>query len=229
MTSWGGPCCAPTRSARSWPDSTPWSTCRPPMARGSTRPRRPRPPTRPCCHGPGSSWRGERAWSSTHRSRRRGGGARRRASRPTAEAELTELHCLLPAKVAAARLAQRAAEGGDASDATASIAGAMADEFEPWTSATSVGTLPPIDDVLPAVLDRLDAPLLRRTTSASRVAVDPGLRPALATRRTAQGATANAYGRRGRGQSIGSTAWRGTGTIGCGAGHRAVTSSNVVR
>ena len=81
------------------------------------------------------------------------------------DVELTELHCLLPAKVAAARLARRAAAASDASDATAPIAAAMADEFEPWPSATSVGTLPPIDDVLPAVLDRLDAPLLRRTTS----------------------------------------------------------------
>jgi hypothetical protein len=146
------------------------------------------------------------------------------------DAELTELHCLLPAKVAAARLAQRAAEGGDAADATASIAGAMADEFEPWTSATSVGTLLPIHDALPAVLDRLDAPLLRQHVGG-RVAVDPGLPPASATSwgpATAQGATANASDRRGRGQSTRSTAWRGTGTIGCGAGHRAVTSSNVV-
>lgn len=84
-----------------------------------------------------------------------------------ADVELTELHCLLPAKVAAARLARRAAAASDASDATAPIAAAMADEFEPWPSATSVGTLPPIDDVLPAVLDRLDAPLLRRISGVA--------------------------------------------------------------
>ena len=82
------------------------------------------------------------------------------------DAEHAELHCLLPASVAAARLARRAAEGRDASDATAAIAGEMAHEFEPWPSATAVGTLPPIEDVVPTVLDRLDAAVLRRTVGA---------------------------------------------------------------
>jgi predicted kinase len=80
--------------------------------------------------------------------------------------EHTELHCLLPASVAAARLAGRAAEGRDASDATASIAGEMAHEFEPWPGATAVDTLPPVEDVVPTVLDRLDAVVLRRTTTS---------------------------------------------------------------
>jgi predicted kinase len=83
-----------------------------------------------------------------------------------ADAEHTELHCLLPAPVAAARLARRAAEGRDASDATASIAGEMAHEFDPWPGATAVGTLPPVEDVVPTVLDRLDAVVLRRATRA---------------------------------------------------------------
>ena len=83
-----------------------------------------------------------------------------------ADAEHTELHCLLPTSVAAARLARRAAEGRDASDATASIAGAMAHEFEPWATATAVATLPPVEDVVPTVLDGLDAAVLRRTVRA---------------------------------------------------------------
>ena len=57
-------------------------------------------------------------------------------------ADLTELQCLLPADVAAARLARRAAAGGDASDATAVVAAAMADEFDPWPSAEPVGHPP---------------------------------------------------------------------------------------
>ena len=77
------------------------------------------------------------------------------------------LHCLLPASAVAARLARRAAGGRDASDATAAIAGEMAHEFEPWLGATAVGTLPPIEDVVPTVLDRLDAAVFRRTVGAS--------------------------------------------------------------
>ena len=81
-------------------------------------------------------------------------------------ADLTELRCLLPADVAAARLARRAATGGDASDATALIAEEMAVEFDSWPSAATVGTLPPVEDVLPAVLNQIGAPRPRRTTSS---------------------------------------------------------------
>ena len=42
----------------------------------------------------------------------------------------------------------------------------MAHEFEPWPTATAVGTLPPIEDVAPTVLDQLDAAVLRRTVRA---------------------------------------------------------------
>jgi aminoglycoside phosphotransferase family enzyme/predicted kinase len=76
--------------------------------------------------------------------------------------DLTELRCLLPAEVAATRMAQRAAEGRDPSDATPAIAAAMAGRFEPWPSAIGVGTLAPIDDTLRAALDLVDAPHPRR-------------------------------------------------------------------
>jgi predicted kinase len=84
-----------------------------------------------------------------------------------ADSDLTELRCLLSADVAAARLATRVADGRDASDATASVAAHMAEEFEPWPSAATVGTLPPVEDILPAVLDRLGAPHPRRTGPAA--------------------------------------------------------------
>ena len=71
-------------------------------------------------------------------------------------ADLTELRCLLPANVAAARLVNRAAAGDDASDATPLVAAAMALEFDEWPNAVTVGTLPPVEDVIPAVLDRID-------------------------------------------------------------------------
>ena len=83
------------------------------------------------------------------------------------DADLTEVRCLLPQEVAAARLAQRAADGGDASDATPAVAAEMATEFEEWPSAASVGTLPPVEDVLPGVLDLLGAPHPRHTAPAA--------------------------------------------------------------
>jgi hypothetical protein len=70
-------------------------------------------------------------------------------------ADLTELRCLLPADTAAARLAQRAASGDDASDATPAVAAAMVDEFDPWSSAVVVDTIPPVREIVPDVLDRI--------------------------------------------------------------------------
>jgi aminoglycoside phosphotransferase family enzyme/predicted kinase len=89
---------------------------------------------------------------------------RRRASELAAEtsSELTELRCVLPTKVVADRLATRAAEGGDASDAGPAIAAAMAGAFDAWPSAVTVGMLPPVDDVVPSVLGVLDSPRTRR-------------------------------------------------------------------
>jgi aminoglycoside phosphotransferase family enzyme/predicted kinase len=89
---------------------------------------------------------------------------RRRASEVAAEtfSELTELCCVLPATVTADRLAARATDGGDVSDAGPAIAAAMAAAFDPWPGAVAVGMLPPVDDVVPSVLDRLDSPRTRR-------------------------------------------------------------------
>jgi uncharacterized protein len=73
-------------------------------------------------------------------------------------ADLTELRCVLPAEVAAARLARRQMEGGDASDATPAVAAAMAGEFDAWPSAATIGTMPPLNDILPAVVERVRLP-----------------------------------------------------------------------
>ena len=80
--------------------------------------------------------------------------------------ELTELRCLLPADVAAGRLARRMASGADASDATPAVATRLAAEFDSWPSASAVGTLPPVEDVLPRVLGLLDAHAVPRRERA---------------------------------------------------------------
>ena len=72
--------------------------------------------------------------------------------------DLVELRCLLPADVAATRLARRQASGDDSSDANDVVAAEMASVFDDWPSAATVGTSPPIEDILPAVLDRIEAP-----------------------------------------------------------------------
>ncbi|HEX4982794.1 MAG TPA: hypothetical protein VFV63_13905, partial [Ilumatobacteraceae bacterium] len=70
-------------------------------------------------------------------------------------ADLIELRCVLPAEIAAARLAQRVTGGDDASDATPAVAAAMADDFDAWPSAMVVDTIPPSQAILPGVLDRI--------------------------------------------------------------------------
>lgn len=55
-------------------------------------------------------------------------------------ARLIELRCDAPAEVARARAAARAAEGGDASDAGAEVAAALAAVAEPWPEAAAIGT-----------------------------------------------------------------------------------------
>lgn len=40
----------------------------------------------------------------------------------------------------------------------------MAHEFNRWPTAATVDTLPPVHDLLPAVLDRIKAPRRRRAT-----------------------------------------------------------------
>jgi uncharacterized protein len=72
-------------------------------------------------------------------------------------ADLHELRCLLPADIAAARLARRAVSGDDASDATPAVAAAMVDDFDSWPSAVVVNTAPPMSTIVSDVLDRISA------------------------------------------------------------------------
>jgi aminoglycoside phosphotransferase family enzyme/predicted kinase len=85
----------------------------------------------------------------------------RRTARSLAEStasDLYEVRCLLPATEAHIRLIARRADSSDASDAGPEVAGQMAQHFDHWASAFSVGTLAPIADVLPAVIDHIDTP-----------------------------------------------------------------------
>jgi len=62
----------------------------------------------------------------------------RSAARTVAEnagADLVELECVTPGPVTLRRLADRAKRGGDPSDATAPVAVAMSDDWQPWTGA----------------------------------------------------------------------------------------------
>ena len=54
--------------------------------------------------------------------------------------DLTELQCVAPAEVAAARVATRSATRVDPSDATPDVARAIAAHFDPWPSATVIAT-----------------------------------------------------------------------------------------
>jgi hypothetical protein len=83
-------------------------------------------------------------------------------------ADLTELRCVLPVNIAAARLARRAAGDEDASDATPAVAAAMIDDFDSWPSAVVVDTLRPMPAILPEVLDRLDATHVRPAAPVQR-------------------------------------------------------------
>jgi uncharacterized protein len=62
--------------------------------------------------------------------------------------DLVELKCAAPAETAAARLRDRAERGGDASDADAAIAAAMAALADPWPTAVVVDTTPSPGEVL---------------------------------------------------------------------------------
>jgi aminoglycoside phosphotransferase family enzyme/predicted kinase len=70
-------------------------------------------------------------------------------------ADLTELRCVLPAALAARRIAARATSGADPSQATAEIAARMAAEYEPWPAAVEVDTCPPVAELVPPVLEQL--------------------------------------------------------------------------
>jgi len=68
--------------------------------------------------------------------------AARAAARGTAS-PIVEVLCEVPREVAAARMQQRRAAGGDVSDATAAIAEAMAQSFDDWPEAIAVDTQSP--------------------------------------------------------------------------------------
>ncbi|WP_163553865.1 AAA family ATPase [Candidatus Frankia alpina] len=67
------------------------------------------------------------------------------------DADLVELCCVAPREVAAARIARRAALGGDASDASIAVHAAMAVRNDPWPTAHEVPTTGPVDDAMRAV------------------------------------------------------------------------------
>ena len=69
--------------------------------------------------------------------------ASRRRARAIAHAtasDVVELRCTAPPVMAAARIRQRVAAGGDASDATPAIAAALAAAADPWPEASAVDT-----------------------------------------------------------------------------------------
>jgi aminoglycoside phosphotransferase family enzyme/predicted kinase len=85
-------------------------------------------------------------------------GRHRQAAREVAEttsSDLVEICCLAPAEVVEQRIRRRLAAGGDPSDATPAVAGAMAERFEPWPTATAVDTAGALDS---SVGQALDAP-----------------------------------------------------------------------
>jgi aminoglycoside phosphotransferase family enzyme/predicted kinase len=67
-----------------------------------------------------------------------------------------EVRCLLPSAEAARRLIARQAHHADASDADPQIAARMAQQFDPWPEAFVVGTLPPVADILPTIIEHVD-------------------------------------------------------------------------
>jgi aminoglycoside phosphotransferase family enzyme/predicted kinase len=75
----------------------------------------------------------------------------RRVANETAS-DLIELRCVAPAAVAAARLTDRAAAGGDASDADSAIATAMAATADPWPTSIPLDTVADPDAVLQTAL-----------------------------------------------------------------------------
>lgn len=71
--------------------------------------------------------------------------------------DLVELRCVTTPAVVAARLAERAAAGGDASDADREIASAMSAVAHPWPTSTAIDTVPDRRTVLDAALRHITA------------------------------------------------------------------------
>lgn len=68
-----------------------------------------------------------------------------------------EVRCLLPTADAVRRLIARRVDHADASDADPEVAARMAQKFDPWPEAFVVGTLPPVADVLPMIIEHVDS------------------------------------------------------------------------
>jgi predicted kinase len=85
--------------------------------------------------------------------------ARARVVAEAAHADLDELRCAAPAAVTGPRLAARAAEGQDPSDATADIAAAMEAVASAWPEAALLDTARPLDQTLAAARAAVEQPL----------------------------------------------------------------------
>jgi predicted kinase len=73
---------------------------------------------------------------------------RARAAARGAAAPVVELALEAPGALAAARIRERAARGGDPSDATPEIAARLAAAFEPWPEARRIDAARPPEAVL---------------------------------------------------------------------------------
>ncbi len=69
--------------------------------------------------------------------------------------DLIELRCVAPADITAARVAARAAAGGDASDADNAIAAAMTATADPWPTSIAVDTVAEREVVLRAAVSHV--------------------------------------------------------------------------
>ena len=69
--------------------------------------------------------------------------------------DLVELRCVLPRRVAAERIRERAERATDASDADAAIAVAMERFDDPWPTAIDIDTLAPAEEVVQRALSAL--------------------------------------------------------------------------
>ncbi len=83
--------------------------------------------------------------------------AKARSVAEEAHTDLVELRCSAPPDVAAARIGQRAAAGGDPSDATPEVAAAMASTEASWPTATVIDTSGTPELALSRALEHLGA------------------------------------------------------------------------
>lgn len=79
-----------------------------------------------------------------------------RAVAAATSSDVVEIVCQAPSAVAAQRMAIRSSSGDDPSEATPSVAAAMAAGFDPWPEATVLDTDRPIDACVGAALAVLD-------------------------------------------------------------------------